>query len=972
MNRIFNSSLKRCFARLSALLLCMLAFSTSTQAAVTVSLDDFSIAPGETKTVNVYLANDASDIKQLDFSLVMPAGLSIVNNSSAPDAGRSSGFMTAINSSTGNFLMRGIGTARIAGTSGSVATFQVTASAGLAATSTIGVSGVHAERDGGVNEGGTGMACTVTNTGGGGGGGGSTTTNTVAFDLSETALTMSAGEAKTVDVVMTNTGNFTGLQATFTATTGLTVTSVTAGSRLASPVMFNFNATTGKVIYLGSSPITGTDGTVLTVTLQASPTFSGTATLNVTDIAATDASAVNYPSGNLSLPVTIGATGSAVFSFDQNQVSLDPNTTADVTVSLTSEFAVTGFQGTLVLPAGVTATVAKSDRLPGSIFSYDPNTGNILYGVAAIPTNDGPVFTITLKADNTFTSDAQLQLNNLNVTNASAVNIAAGNLSMTVKAKPLAGYNNLKTAIAALQTKLNNTASTIASTCPTVDKTAEISTLQQQITTLDQKLDADYAANSMDESYFNTQISNISASIDALLTQAQAEESANQNQQGPSTPTPGTPEAQNEEKFYELTTQIAGLQAKLDAAKATIAKDYADVADDFKDDVDFVQKMIKELENEVYNKYYAQALTSSSTISTAAVEQAITALLAAAKAAHEAKNVDPKVIEEVYKSLSAEIDALQKQFDAVKADIEKQYGADIAAALADNEAAVQKQIDALKADLDKKKADKQLSKDSKLDKAAVEEAIKKLQDAAKAKYSEKAYAEQTAKVADLKKQLDAAKASIEADAADVAEVYADKIADLQKQIDELEAKIEVEKAVGEVNPANSEAIAKLQSAIEALVAEAKQAEAAYKAAQANETANEKLTAQVSDVQKKLDEAKETIAKECDLVAADYASQIADLQKQIDDMLADLKKKYEAGELTAQSTLDTESIATAIARMLAAAKAAQGQAVGIDSIMVNESVAEIYDMQGNRIDTPKRGGLYIVKMKDGKSKKMILK
>ena len=48
-----------------------------------------------------------------------------------------------------------------------------------------------------------------------------------------------------------------------------------------------------------------------------------------------------------------------------------------------------------------------------------------------------------------------------------------------------------------------------------------------------------------------------------------------------------------------------------------------------------------------------------------------------------------------------------------------------------------------------------------------------------------------------------------------------------------------------------------------------------------------------------------------------------------------------------------------------------EAAGINSISIDSANARIYDMQGNRLNKPQKG-VNIIRMKDGKTKKVMVK
>lgn len=130
---------------------------------------------------------------------------------------------------------------------------------------------------------------------------------------------MTAGEVKQVEVQMTNGMSATGFQADLVASTGLSIQSVTKGSRLSN---WNYNPTLGRVVSFGA--ISGNEGTVFTVSLKADADFSGAATLKLTNLAATDAGATSYQAEDAILPVTVQSQKNVALAFGSTEVSLNP------------------------------------------------------------------------------------------------------------------------------------------------------------------------------------------------------------------------------------------------------------------------------------------------------------------------------------------------------------------------------------------------------------------------------------------------------------------------------------------------------------------------------------------------------------------------------------------------------------------------------------------------------------------------
>ena len=426
--------IKRIFAFL------VLAITTLTAAAADkVYISDFSIKAGESKLIAVNFTTERTDLKRLVGYITMPEGLTVMNQGTTsnylwmtPDATRTNGAIAQYNAATGQAVVMCIGSTINAG-DGPVAYIKVSATTDLADVSTITLSNFEGTTSGNASVSLTTQNCTVTREAGTGGGDDPTPqTSDLAFNFSPATLTMTAGEVKQVEVQMTNGMSATGFQADLVASTGLSIQSVTKGSRLSN---WNYNPTLGRIVSFGA--ISGNEGTVFTVSLKADADFSGAATLKLTNLAATDAGATSYQAEDVILPVTVQSQKNVALAFGSTEVSLNPGESTTVDVTLTSEVDLTGFAGKLTLPTGITATVAKGALL-NSDPMYNATTGMMAY-LGGIAAREGVLFTLTLTADDTFTADGTLTFTGISTTTASALSIVPADISMDVKLKTTAG-----------------------------------------------------------------------------------------------------------------------------------------------------------------------------------------------------------------------------------------------------------------------------------------------------------------------------------------------------------------------------------------------------------------------------------------------------------------------------------------------------------------------------------------------------
>lgn len=188
-----------------------------------------------------------------------------------------------------------------------------------------------------------------------------------------------------------------------------------------------------------------------------------------------------------------------------------------------------------------------------------------------------------------------------------------------------------------------------------------------------------------------------------------------------------------------------------------------------------------------------------------------------------------------------------------------------------------------------------------------------------------AYYEPAMKVVDeLKSRFDAAVEKINTEAPTVKDsvLVTDSIAKVGAQVENLRKAVE-QAYQDETLAENSETVlapvANIDQAIEEMVGYALALEQGLVN---NEAAYQRLTAEIATAQAELDAATEKINKECAAVAVQFAETLAGIKAQIDALTADVKAQYEAGKLTAESTVDLTAVKEATMKVVADAAAAQ--------------------------------------------------
>ena len=646
--------------------------------------------------------------------------------------------------------------------------------------------------------------------------------------------------------------------------------------------------------------IIGSEGTLVYIKVEVDPAyrddFNAPVEMNITDAVGANADGKGFEI-NKNNPYTVTVSPIvAHLTTAEDSFSIKQEGMHKVDVVLNNDVAINGLQASITLPAGLTMEKKSNgsykfeygDRMPhnASIRTFDKD-GKINLAISSL-TNDvfegetGTLFSFNVISTKDLPESSTILIDGVVVSDEEFHAFEMDDKPVIkVTNAFIADYTPANNIVVGLQKKYDEAIAKIAADCKDVKDSVAITTvaaaIKAQIDKMKAAVDSTYNIETLakDSETILAPAADIEASIAKLLTDAAAAQQAYVDAVAR--------KAANEAANTKLTAQIKDLQTKLDAAKATVAKDCKDVAATFAKAEAAIQTKITAMTDSVKAEFDKVALTAESTIDVAGVEASITKLVEDAKAA-------------------------QVAFEKTAANV-----------------------------------------------------------AANTKL--------TAQLAKVQASLDEAVAAIAKDCKDVAATFAEAEAAIQTKItaltDSVKAKFEAEELTAE-STVNTTAI---EAEIAALVPAATEAQTAYEKMSANEAANTRLTAEIKAVQMKLDAAKETIATECKDVAADFDATIAAIQKLIDALTADVKTKYEAEALTAESTINTAGIEMNITKLLIDAAAAQQVAAGIEDITVeiaNDKNVRIYTTSGKRVQSPVSGQVNIFKFSNGTTKKYYVK
>ena len=419
--------------------------------------------------------------------------------------------------------------------------------------------------------------------------------------------------------------------------------------------------------------------------------------------------------------------------------------------------------------------------------------------------------------------------------------------------------------------------------------------------------------------------------------------------------------------YNEAVDSIAANAANVKDNEDILAAEAAIVAK-----IDSLQKVVDDsYANETLVEGLADVQAGADDIATsikALVENAL-----AAQAGKEAVN------EEAYKRLTAQITSLQTELDAAKETINTECK-DVASQFTEVIDSIQTRITAISDSVKTAYEAVELTSESTIDSLSVKASIAQLLVDAKAAQAvvtanEAAYNRLTAEIASLQLELDAAKETINTECKDVASQFTEVIDSIQSRITEISDSIKTAYEAGELTAESTIDSQSVKDSIEKLLSDAKAAQAVV---DANEAAYARLTEELEALQAELDAAEETVNTECKDVADQFVDDIKAIQDEIDEISEKVESDYEAVKLTAESTIDSQTLKDAIANLLADAEKAQKEfeeATGIYGITIDDiqnGDVEIYDITGKKLNSLVRGKLNIVKYSNGKIYKIQVK
>lgn len=419
--------------------------------------------------------------------------------------------------------------------------------------------------------------------------------------------------------------------------------------------------------------------------------------------------------------------------------------------------------------------------------------------------------------------------------------------------------------------------------------------------------------------------------------------------------------------YNEAVDSIAANAANVKDNEDILAAEAAIVAK-----IDSLQKVVDD-------SYANETLVEGLADVQAGADDIATSIKALVENALAAQGNKEAVNEEAYKRLTAQITSLQTELDAAKETINTECK-DVASQFTEVIDSIQTRITAISDSVKTAYEAVELTSESTIDSLSVKASIAQLLVDAKAAQAvvtanEAAYNRLTAEIASLQTELDAAEETINTECKDVASQFTEVVDSIQTRITEISDSVKAAYEVGELTAESTIDSQSVKDSIEKLLSDAKAAQAVV---DANEAAYARLTEELEALQAELDSAEETVNTECKDVADQFVDDIKAIQDEIDEISEKVESDYEAVKLTEESTIDSQTVKDAIAKLLADAEKAQKEyeeATGIYGITIDDiqnGDVEVYDITGKKLNSLVRGKLNIVKYSNGKIYKIQVK
>ena len=373
----------------------------------------------------------------------------------------------------------------------------------------------------------------------------------------------------------------------------------------------------------------------------------------------------------------------------------------------------------------------------------------------------------------------------------------------------------------------------------------------------------------------------------------------------------------NDQAYARLSKQIEELRTAYETLTAELAGECKDVYGRFTTRFEEVSTAIDALQQTLDEQHQQGELSAESTVDTATLTATLETLAANVRQAQQSFEVNAAQ----YAVLTKELEAVKAELETAKTTIANDY-AEVAPSLAVDIQQVEQQISGVAQQIEEAYRQETLTEESTFDfetlRQGIQALLAKAEDLQHASVNDKVFANFSAALQLLQSEINATRTEVAATCPDVAEQFNGRFDALNQAVAGMLQALNEAHDKGSLTADYTLDIESPKAELHQIAVEAQEAQKAF----VNDKVYTALSAEIDALDASLQEAVKVIATECPDVADNFTQSLDALKQKVDALRNDLDARHAAGTLTAESTVDTESLKAEINAAVADAKAAQ--------------------------------------------------
>ena len=373
----------------------------------------------------------------------------------------------------------------------------------------------------------------------------------------------------------------------------------------------------------------------------------------------------------------------------------------------------------------------------------------------------------------------------------------------------------------------------------------------------------------------------------------------------------------NDQAYARLSKQIEELRTAYETLTAELAGECKDVYGRFTTRFEEVSTAIDALQQTLDEQHRQGELSAESTVDTATLTATLETLAANVRQAQQSFEVNAAQ----YAVLTKELEAVKAELETAKTTIANDY-AEVAPSLAVDIQQVEQQISGVAQQIEEAYRQETLTEESTFDfetlRQGIQALLAKAEDLQHASVNDKVFANFSAALQLLQSEINATRTEVAATCPDVAEQFNGRFDALNQAVAGMLQALNEAHDKGSLTADYTLDIESPKAELHQIAVEAQEAQKAF----VNDKVYTALSAEIDALDASLQEAVKVITTECPDVADNFTQSLDALKQKVDALRNDLDARHAAGTLTAESTVDTESLKAEINAAVADAKAAQ--------------------------------------------------